>query len=270
MVCGPGNGWVTDGRRLDEACTSLQRKGPQRVRTAAADKANRVLPVELLCRHRRGRYASASCCGLAPTPLQPLWRLSTVAGLTISTEQTADLLQAVLTDLASVVGSIRADQQHLPTPCTDLDVEQLRDHVLGWLATFEAGFSDPDGQAPGQTRRSTGRRPTLRAVRAAADQLDRAVRAGATERPLLLGEGAMPGDLALGMILWEYQVHGWDLAVATGQPWTPPADAAEGVSGLRSQPAHRGLPGRGQDPRATCRRGCRGSCPGPADRPVRP
>jgi uncharacterized protein (TIGR03086 family) len=29
------------------------------------------------------------------------------------------------------------------------------------------------------------------------------------------------------MILWEYQVHGWDLARATGQPWSPPAAAAE-------------------------------------------
>jgi uncharacterized protein (TIGR03086 family) len=27
------------------------------------------------------------------------------------------------------------------------------------------------------------------------------------------------------MILWEYQVHGWDLARATGQPWSPPAAA---------------------------------------------
>lgn len=61
----------------------------------------------------------------------------------------------------------------------------------------------------------------------AAAQLDRAVRAGAAERPLRLGESAMPGELALGMILWEYHVHGWDLAVATGQPWTPPAEAAE-------------------------------------------
>ena len=37
----------------------------------------------------------------------------------------------------------------------------------------------------------------------------------------------MPGDMALSMILWEYQVHGWDLARATGQPWSPPAAAAE-------------------------------------------
>jgi len=148
--------------------------------------------------------------------------------VTISIEKTADLLQAVLTDLATVVSGIRPDQKHLPTPCTVLDVEQLHDHVLGWLATFAAGFTDPDGQAPGSDVEDH-RAPSdaAREVRAAADQLVRAVRAGAAERPLRLGESAMPGDLALGMILWEYQVHGWDLAVATGQPWTPPAQAAE-------------------------------------------
>jgi uncharacterized protein (TIGR03086 family) len=37
----------------------------------------------------------------------------------------------------------------------------------------------------------------------------------------------MPGELALGMILWEYQMHGWDLARATGQAFSPPAAAAE-------------------------------------------
>jgi uncharacterized protein (TIGR03086 family) len=42
-----------------------------------------------------------------------------------------------------------------------------------------------------------------------------------------LGESAMPGEMALGMILWEYQVHGWDLARATGQSWSPPPAAAE-------------------------------------------
>jgi quinol monooxygenase YgiN len=31
----------------------------------------------------------------------------------------------------------------------------------------------------------------------------------------------MPGELALGMILWEYQVHGWDLATALDRAWVP-------------------------------------------------
>ncbi len=63
-------------------------------------------------------------------------------------------------------------------------------------------------------------------MRSAADLLDRAIRGGAAARPLKLGEAGMPGDMALSMILWEYQVHGWDLARATGQDWSPPAAAA--------------------------------------------
>jgi uncharacterized protein (TIGR03086 family) len=54
-----------------------------------------------------------------------------------------------------------------------------------------------------------------------------ALRAGAASRPMYLGESAMPGELALGMILWEYQMHGWDLARATGQPWASPEAAAQ-------------------------------------------
>ncbi|PZS40478.1 MAG: TIGR03086 family protein, partial [Pseudonocardiales bacterium] len=64
-------------------------------------------------------------------------------------------------------------------------------------------------------------------VRAAAEKLDRAIRGGAATRPLRLGDSAMPGDLALGMILWEHQVHGWDLARATGQHWSSPTAAAQ-------------------------------------------
>ncbi|HEX7537791.1 MAG TPA: TIGR03086 family metal-binding protein [Dermatophilaceae bacterium] len=147
---------------------------------------------------------------------------------TEKTEKTAELLRIVLADLAPVVDGIAQDQLHRPTPCADLDVEQLRNHVLGWLTTFAAGFADPEGQAP-RADLEGYRAPSdaAGAVRAAAEQLDSALRAGAAERPLRLGDSAMPGGLALDMILWEYQVHGWDLAVATGQPWMPPAEAAE-------------------------------------------
>ncbi len=148
--------------------------------------------------------------------------------MTASTDQTTDLLAAVLTDLETVVGGIRPEQLHDPTPCTEYDVAQLREHVLGWLTTFASGFADPGGQAP---RDSLGgyQVPADPAaeVQAAAGTLTGALRAGAASRPLRLGSSAMPGEMALGMILWEYQVHGWDLARATGQPWSPPAAAAE-------------------------------------------
>jgi uncharacterized protein (TIGR03086 family) len=145
-----------------------------------------------------------------------------------STDRTADLLSAVLADLVPVVGAITPQQLRNPTPCTELDVAQLRDHVTGWLDTFAAGFADADGQAPraGLDDYQAPADPEA-AVRAAAATLVAAVRAGAAQRPLRLGESAMPGDMALSMILWEYQMHGWDLARATGQPWSPPAAAAE-------------------------------------------
>ncbi len=147
--------------------------------------------------------------------------------MTTANEKTADLLAEVLTDLAPVVGGVTDDQLHDPTPCTEYNVAQLRGHVLGWLAIFAAGFADPAGQAP---RASTDgyQVPADPAaeVRAAASTISQAIRAGAASRPLRLGDSGMPGDMALSMILWEYQVHGWDLARATGQRWAPPAAAA--------------------------------------------
>jgi uncharacterized protein (TIGR03086 family) len=151
--------------------------------------------------------------------------------MTTTTDGTADLLSAVLADLAPIISGITQEQRSNPTPCTELDVAQLRDHVVGWLGTFAAGFADPGGQAPRAGLDGYQAPPDADAaaaeVRAAAATLDAAVRAGAAARPLRLGDSAMPGEMALSMILWEYQVHGWDLARATGQPWSPPAAAAE-------------------------------------------
>jgi uncharacterized protein (TIGR03086 family) len=148
--------------------------------------------------------------------------------MTTSTQDTTDLLVAVLADLAPLVGGINGAQLHGPTPCTQYDVDQLRHHVLGWLGLFAAGFADPRGQAPSASIDSYQvTADPAGEVRAASDTLAGALRAGAADRPLRLGDSGMPGEMALSMILWEYQVHGWDLATATGQPWSPPAAAAE-------------------------------------------
>ena len=149
----------------------------------------------------------------------------TTASTTIS--DTADSLARVLTDLATVLDGVTAQQSHDPTPCTDFDVAKLCEHIVGWLTNFAAGFADPEGKTP-RANLDGYRAPddVATAVRAAAVQLDTAVRAGAASRPLWIGQANMPGNLALGMILWEYLVHGWDLAQATKQSWSPPADAA--------------------------------------------
>jgi uncharacterized protein (TIGR03086 family) len=148
--------------------------------------------------------------------------------MTTATQKTTDLLVAVLTDLEPVVGGVTGEQLQDPTPCTELNVGQLRTHILGWLTTFAAGFADPDGQAPlDRVDGYTVPADPAAEVRSASAAMATALRAGAAGRPMRLGGSAMPGDMALSMILWEYQVHGWDLARATGQPWSPPAAAAE-------------------------------------------
>jgi uncharacterized protein (TIGR03086 family) len=146
--------------------------------------------------------------------------------MTTPTNSTVDLLATVLDDLATITGAITPGQLHDPTPCSEFDVGQLREHVVGWLDTFAAGFAAPDGRAP-RASLDGYQMPAdaAGAVRAASGTLVGALRGGANTRPLWLGDSAMPGELAVGLILWEYQMHGWDLARATGQPWSPPAAA---------------------------------------------
>ncbi|WP_207835692.1 TIGR03086 family metal-binding protein [Williamsia soli] len=142
------------------------------------------------------------------------------------TTTTVDLLRPVLADLAVVVEN-SGGHESAPTPCTELDVAQLRNHIAGWLTTFASGFADPEGRAEAAGADvPPAAADAAAAIRSAADRLDTAVRSGADQRPLYLGESPMPGEMAMSMILWEYIVHGWDLAVATGQEWDPAPEAA--------------------------------------------
>lgn len=143
----------------------------------------------------------------------------------MTTTSTAPLLHDVLSDLAEVLEHVSDEQLAAPTPCTDYDVRTLRHHVLSWLTGFAAGMAAPDGRVPDLSGYQVSSDPAGE-VRRAAATFDEALAAGAAERPLWIGESSMPGELSLGMILWEYQVHGWDLARATGQPWSPPEAAA--------------------------------------------
>jgi uncharacterized protein (TIGR03086 family) len=141
--------------------------------------------------------------------------------------RTEALLQPVLNELADVVAAIEPDRLGEPTPCTERDVAALRSHTIGWLDAFASGFADPDGRAPLEHRGDFTVGDAGAQVRAAAQRLDAAIADGAGQRPLFIGDSSLPGDVSLSMILWEYVVHGWDLARATGQDWSPDPAAVE-------------------------------------------
>ncbi|WP_134321764.1 TIGR03086 family metal-binding protein [Cumulibacter soli] len=147
-----------------------------------------------------------------------------------TTASTLAHLRPVLRDLAAVAGRVEENHLGLPTPCAEYDVSALSAHIVGWLENFAGGYADPDGVCPlaDVSSVSVTRQQAAERIDTAAVTLDNAVQAGAAERPLVISQqGGMPGDMALSMILGEYLVHGWDLARATGQSWTPDDEASE-------------------------------------------
>lgn len=148
---------------------------------------------------------------------------------------TAAETRTVLFAIADLLDALPAGAEADPTPCTDYSVADLREHLVSWSTAFGAGFSDPAGQAPDAsaiTVEGTG----ADQVRAAGEAIAAGIAAGGAERDLTLADGnAMPGAMALAMTLWEYQVHGWDLAVATGRDWAPSPPAVEGSIAFADQ-----------------------------------
>lgn len=145
---------------------------------------------------------------------------------------TRALFTPVLDQLAAVVG-IDDELLQGPTPCDGFTVEQLRTHVLAWLQFFATSLAEATAAADStervdpETWRLAADQDPGAVVSAAAVQLLAAADAGAAEQLVVMSQARMTGDCVLAMALGEYLVHGWDLATATGQPWTTSDDAAE-------------------------------------------
>ncbi|NHC14688.1 TIGR03086 family metal-binding protein [Motilibacter deserti] len=131
-----------------------------------------------------------------------------------------DQLEAVLDKTARLIAEVRPEQGSLPTPCPDYDVATLVGHTVEWVGHFaDALAGGPATPQPGQLAEDQ--------FRASAERAVAALRAGAMEREVTLGEMTLPGSAVAGMMLMEYVGHGWDLATATGQPIPYAPDEAE-------------------------------------------
>jgi uncharacterized protein (TIGR03086 family) len=127
------------------------------------------------------------------------------------------------------VEGVKADQWNDPTPDDEWNVRQLVNHVVGgnfWVApliggkTIEEVGDRYDGDVLGDDPAA--------AYRQSAKEAAAAVNApGAMETSCGVSYGPVPGEIYAGHRFIDVLIHGWDLAKATGQDTTLPADLVE-------------------------------------------
>jgi uncharacterized protein (TIGR03086 family) len=133
--------------------------------------------------------------------------------------------------LADLVASIKDEELSLPTPCPAYALGDLIDHVGGLAIAFAAAASKERDQRTGQARPGD-------AARLGADWRERIPRdlealGLAWQRPdswqgMTRIAGMDTPAETVGLVLAdELAVHGWDVARASGQPYTCEPDVLE-------------------------------------------
>lgn len=141
--------------------------------------------------------------------------------------------------LAALVAAVPDAALAGPTPCPDMTVADLLDHIAGLSLAFTAaatkeelsgGPMSPSASADALVPDWRTEIPTRLAA------LARAWKAtDAWEGMTMAGPVEMPAPAAALVALDEVVVHGWDVARATGQPYDPDPALLEAVHGFVSQ-----------------------------------
>jgi uncharacterized protein (TIGR03086 family) len=141
-------------------------------------------------------------------------------------------LHAEMTDAAGAaartVAHVDASQFNDPTPCGDWDTRGLLNHLILWTSYSLEARANGESASQELQDRDFAADPGFAADYRA--QLDRALAAWAApevwERSLdMMGTPTPATDIAA-LIIAEMVLHGWDLAVATGQRFEVGDDAA--------------------------------------------
>ncbi|WP_434599777.1 TIGR03086 family metal-binding protein [Streptomyces sp. A5-4] len=140
---------------------------------------------------------------------------------TASVEDLARACEAV----GDLIAEIRPEQWTAPTPCTEWNVRDVVDHLVGMDLVFAAMLDG--GPMPERGADRLGDDPAG-SYRSSSASLQ-----AAFSRPAVLGR-SYPGPLGSGtgaerlqIRLYDLLAHGWDLAQATKNPTGLPEDLAE-------------------------------------------
>jgi uncharacterized protein (TIGR03086 family) len=145
-------------------------------------------------------------------------------------------------EVARVVAGVRDDQLTDPTPCTGTSVAAMLDHLVGLTVAFRmAAEKTVPGGGPSADAASLApdwrtRIPAQLEALAAAWRDPRA-----WEGTAEAGGVQMPAPAMAAVAVNEVLVHGWDLAVATGQSYRSDAASVQAsleFVGDRSDPAN--------------------------------
>ena len=120
--------------------------------------------------------------------------------------------EATLAACQLILRGISEDQYHNATVCTEFDVSQLADHLIGTVTFLGTAAGAGFGQAGGTTLEAR--------VAAAAQATLEAWSTRGVTGTVKVGPDEMPAAAALGILSIEFLVHGWDFAQATGQQLT--------------------------------------------------
>ena len=135
--------------------------------------------------------------------------------------------EATLAICQLVLRGVPAADYHRATPCTEFDITQLVDHLVGSVTGLGSAAGAQFGEDAGTTIESRVATPAQAALEAwNARGLDGEIKVGPHE---------MPAGAALGILSLEFLVHAWDFAQATGQQVTVPDGLSEYVLGAARQ-----------------------------------
>jgi uncharacterized protein (TIGR03086 family) len=123
---------------------------------------------------------------------------------------------------ARVVDGVRDGQLADPTPCTEWDVRALLNHLILWTSYSLEKRAHGESVSEELMATDFAAQPDFAARYRA--QVDRALEAwadpAAWDRKLDMMGSATPASDIAALNIAEMILHGWDLAVATGQEYT--------------------------------------------------
>jgi uncharacterized protein (TIGR03086 family) len=136
-------------------------------------------------------------------------------------------------EVARVVSGISDEQLSAPTPCDGTPVAALLDHLVGLTFAFRCAAEKrpldgaPSASADALVADWRTRLPAQLSALAAAWRAP-----SAWEGMAAAGGVEMPAPALAAVALDELVVHGWDVAVATGQPYSVSDQDAEACIGF--------------------------------------